>query len=111
MGHLAISTTPWGLIYSRARVSSFEGIIKTHFSQGGIVPANQPDQVHELFQAAFNARDTAAVLALYEETALFVTGPGPTVVTGGGTIRPALEHLEPLKAKRAAIPALGAYLM
>jgi len=61
------------------------------------VPASQPDQVHELFQAAFNARDTAAVLALYEETALFVTGPGPTVVTGREAIGDVLQSFFAMK--------------
>jgi len=60
------------------------------------VPANQPDQVHELFQAAFNARDTAAVLALYEETALFVTGPS-AAVTGRAAIGEVLQSFFAMK--------------
>jgi uncharacterized protein (TIGR02246 family) len=49
-----------------------------------------PAKIHELFQAAFNALDTDAVLALYEDNAVFVTGPG-TAVTGRDAIAQVLE--------------------
>ncbi|MCU1235318.1 MAG: hypothetical protein JWP63_3285 [Candidatus Solibacter sp.] len=38
--------------------------------------ATPPAEIHELFQAAFNARDLQAVLDLYEPDAVFVSGPG-----------------------------------
>jgi uncharacterized protein (TIGR02246 family) len=41
--------------------------------------ATQPSEIHELFQAAFNAHDLPAILALYELDALFVTGSGTSV--------------------------------
>ena len=43
------------------------------------MPATQPSEIHELFQAAFNTRDAQALLALYEPDAVFVTGPGASV--------------------------------
>jgi uncharacterized protein (TIGR02246 family) len=43
------------------------------------MPATQPSELHELVQAAFNSRDTEAILALYEPDAVFVTGPGASV--------------------------------
>ena len=60
-------------------------------------PIQQPAEIHQFFQAAFNARDTAAVLALYEETAVFVTGPG-TCVTGHGAIGDVLQSFFAMKA-------------
>ena len=66
------------------------------FSKEARLPANLPAEIHALFEAAFNARDTAAVLALYEETAVFVTGPGASV-TGRGAIGDVLQSFFALK--------------
>jgi uncharacterized protein (TIGR02246 family) len=59
-------------------------------------PANQPAAIHELFQTAFNARDLAAILALYEPAAVFVTGPG-LCVTGRDAIRKVFEAVFAMK--------------
>ncbi len=52
------------------------------------MPASHPAQLHELCQNAFNTRDDEALGALYEEDAVFVTGPG-TFITGRAAIRKA----------------------
>ncbi|MBI3896649.1 MAG: SgcJ/EcaC family oxidoreductase [Acidobacteria bacterium] len=53
------------------------------------MPAQHPAQVHKLFREAFNSGSVDAVLALYEDQASFVTGPGASV-TGKIAIREAL---------------------
>ena len=53
------------------------------------MPAQNPTQMHKLFGEAFNTGSVDAVLALYEEEAGFVTGPG-TSVRGKAAIREAL---------------------
>ena len=45
------------------------------------MPAQHPAEIHNLFRAAFNSCSVDGVLDLYEEGAVFVTGPG-TSVTG-----------------------------
>ena len=60
------------------------------------MPASQPAEIHELFQAAFNARDTQAIVALYEENAVFVTGPGASV-TGRAAIGEAFQAFFAMK--------------
>jgi uncharacterized protein (TIGR02246 family) len=60
------------------------------------MPATSPGEIHELFQAAFNAGDTPAVLALYEPGAVFVTGPG-VCVAGHEAIGKVFEALFALK--------------
>uniref|UniRef100_Q01TW3 SnoaL-like domain-containing protein n=1 Tax=Solibacter usitatus (strain Ellin6076) TaxID=234267 RepID=Q01TW3_SOLUE len=52
------------------------------------MPATQPAQLHELCQNAFNAGNDEALAALYEEDAVFVTGPGSSI-TGRAAIRKA----------------------
>jgi ketosteroid isomerase-like protein len=48
-----------------------------------------PEEMHPAFQAAFNARDLDALLALYEEGAALTPQPGVAVV-GHAAIREAL---------------------
>ena len=38
------------------------------------MPARTPPEVHRLFEAAFNAGDLEAILALYEPDAVFIAG-------------------------------------
>lgn len=51
--------------------------------------ATTPDQVHALFEEAFNARDLDRLVALYEPGASLVAQPG-TIATGHDQIREAL---------------------
>jgi uncharacterized protein (TIGR02246 family) len=53
------------------------------------MPARTPQEIHEQFTQAFSARDTEALLALYEPGAVFIPQPG-LVVSGPATIREAL---------------------
>lgn len=48
-----------------------------------------PEEMHPAFQAAFNAQDLDALVALYEEGAALTPQPG-VVVTGHAAIREAL---------------------
>lgn len=51
------------------------------------MPASTPEEIHSLFERAFNAGDVDAILALYEPSAVFVTSGKP--VTGHDGIRDA----------------------
>src|ERR1044071_6521984 len=53
------------------------------------MPARTPQEVYPLFTQAFAARDSDALVALYEPTAAFTPQPGQ-VVTGHAAIREAL---------------------
>jgi uncharacterized protein (TIGR02246 family) len=61
------------------------------------MPATDAAAIHELFQAAFNGRDTQALLALYEPDAVFVTGPGASV-TGHDAIGKIYQSFFDMKA-------------
>jgi uncharacterized protein (TIGR02246 family) len=54
------------------------------------MPATEPEQIHGLFQQAFNAGDIEALMALYEPDAALVPQPGVTV-EGSTAIREALR--------------------
>jgi uncharacterized protein (TIGR02246 family) len=60
------------------------------------MPANQPAEIHALFQAAFNAHDATGLSELYEESAVLVTGPG-TTARGRGAIGNALQSFFAMK--------------
>jgi uncharacterized protein (TIGR02246 family) len=54
------------------------------------MPATEPEQIHGLFEQAFNAGDLEALMALYEPDAALIPQPG--VVAGGtAAIRDALR--------------------
>ena len=55
------------------------------------MPANNPAEIHVLFQRAFNARDVAALAALYEPNAILIVGGGNVI--GRENIREAFEGL------------------
>ncbi len=59
--------------------------------------ATQPSEIHELFQAAFNAGDLPALLDFYEEDALFVTGPG-TSASGRDALSAIFQSFLEMKA-------------
>jgi uncharacterized protein (TIGR02246 family) len=54
------------------------------------VPANTPQEVHQLFAKAFSAGDIDAVLSLYEQDATLMPQPGHTV-SGHEAMREALN--------------------
>jgi uncharacterized protein (TIGR02246 family) len=53
------------------------------------MPAQTPEQLHDLFREAFNAQDLDALMALYEPDAVLVAQPGQ-VAAGTEQIREAL---------------------
>ena len=54
------------------------------------MPVTDVNEFHAAFVAAFQARDVEALLAMYEEGAVFVARPG-TVVSDNGSLRQAIE--------------------
>ncbi|GMQ85302.1 MAG: hypothetical protein BMS9Abin07_0868 [Acidimicrobiia bacterium] len=54
------------------------------------MPATSPEQIHRLFEEAFNAGDLDALLALYEPDAALIPQPG-VVAQGLDQIGPALQ--------------------
>jgi uncharacterized protein (TIGR02246 family) len=54
------------------------------------MPATEPEQMHGLFQQAFNAGDIEALMALYEADAVLIPQPGVTV-EGSAAIRESLR--------------------
>ena len=60
------------------------------------MPAQTPEQVHRLFQEAFNAGDAEALMALYEPEAVLVVQSGQTVA-GADQVREALGGFLALK--------------
>jgi ketosteroid isomerase-like protein len=53
------------------------------------MPATEPEQMHSLFEQAFNAGDIDALMALYEPDSALIPQPG-TVVEGTAAIRDSL---------------------
>ena len=62
------------------------------------MPARTPQEVHELFTQAFTARDSEALVALYEPEAAFMPQPGQ-VVSGHAAIREAIGGFLALNAE------------
>jgi uncharacterized protein (TIGR02246 family) len=54
------------------------------------MPATEPEQIHGLFEQAFNAGDLEALMALYERDASLVPQPG-MVAEGTAAIRDSLR--------------------
>lgn len=54
------------------------------------MPATDPNQIHGLFEQAFNAGDIEALMALYEPDAALIPQPG-VVVEGTAAIRDSLR--------------------
>ena len=54
------------------------------------MPATEPEQIHDLFERAFNAGDIEALIALYEPDAALIPQPG-TVAEGTAAIRDSLR--------------------
>jgi uncharacterized protein (TIGR02246 family) len=54
------------------------------------MPATEPEQIHRLFEQAFNAADLEGLLALYEPEAILIPQPG-ALVEGSEAIRESLR--------------------
>ena len=54
------------------------------------MPAAEPEQIHGLFEQAFNAGDIESLIALYEPDAALIPQPG-TVAEGTAAIRDSLQ--------------------
>jgi ketosteroid isomerase-like protein len=54
------------------------------------MPATEPEQIHRLFEQAFNADDLDGLMALYEPEAVLVPQPG-AVVEGSAAVRESLR--------------------
>ena len=50
------------------------------------MPATEPEQIHGMFEQAFNAGDIEALMALYEPHAALVPQPG-AIAEGSAAIR------------------------
>ena len=80
------------------------------------MPATSPEQLHRLFEEAFNAGDLDALLALYEPDAALIPEPG-VVVYGVDQIGPAMKGFldvggkMKLDTKKVVIVGDLAYLM
>lgn len=54
------------------------------------MPATEPEQIHALFEQAFNAGDLEGLMALYEPAAALISQPG-SVAEGVAAIRDSLR--------------------
>ena len=54
------------------------------------MPATEPEQIHGMFEQAFNTGDIEALMALYEPDAILVPQPG-AVAEGSAAIRESLR--------------------
>ena len=62
------------------------------------MPATTPEQVHRLFEEAFNAGDLDGLMELYEPDAALIAQPG-SVAHGGEQARAALQGFLALKGR------------
>jgi uncharacterized protein (TIGR02246 family) len=62
------------------------------------MPATAPEQIHQLFESAFNAADIDGLMALYESNAALIAQPG-SVDHGSEQVRAALQGFLALKGR------------
>jgi uncharacterized protein (TIGR02246 family) len=62
------------------------------------MPATTPEQVHRLFEEAFNAGDLDGLMELYESDAALIAQPG-SVVYGSEQVRAGLQGFLALKGR------------
>ena len=62
------------------------------------MPATTPEQIHQLFESAFNAADIDGLLELYESNAALIAQPG-SVDHGSEQVRAALQGFLALKGR------------
>jgi uncharacterized protein (TIGR02246 family) len=68
------------------------------YPEGGTVLATTPEQIHRLFEEAFNAGDLDGLMELYEPDAVLIAQPG-SVAHGGEQARAALQGFLALKGR------------
>jgi uncharacterized protein (TIGR02246 family) len=66
--------------------------------KGELMPATTPEQIHRLFEEAFNAGDLDALMELYESDAALIAQPG-SVAHGREQARAALQGFLALKGR------------
>jgi ketosteroid isomerase-like protein len=62
------------------------------------MPATTPEQIHQLFESAFNAADIDGLMGLYESNAALIAQPG-SVDHGSEQVRAALQGFLALKGR------------
>ena len=62
------------------------------------MPATTPEQIHQLFETAFNAADIDGLMELYESNAALIAQPG-SVDHGSEQVRAALQGFLALKGR------------
>jgi uncharacterized protein (TIGR02246 family) len=62
------------------------------------MPASTPEQIHRLFQEAFNAGDLDSLMELYESDAALIDQPG-SLAHGSEQVRTALQGFLALKGR------------
>jgi uncharacterized protein (TIGR02246 family) len=62
------------------------------------MPATTPEQIHQLFESAFNAADIDGLMELYESNAALIAQPG-SVDRGSEQVRAALQGFLALKGR------------
>ena len=62
------------------------------------MPATAPEQIHQLFESAFNAADIDGLMELYESNAALIAQPG-SVDHGSEQVRVALQGFLALKGR------------
>ena len=62
------------------------------------MPATTPEQIHHLFESAFNAADIDGLMELYESNAALIAQPG-SVDHGSEQVRAALQGFLALKGR------------
>jgi hypothetical protein len=60
------------------------------YPKGGLMPASTPEQIHRLFEEAFNAGDLDGLMELYEPDAALIAQPG-SLANGIEQARAALQ--------------------
>ena len=68
------------------------------------MPATTPEQIHRLFEEAFNAGDLDALMELYETDAALIAQPG-SIASGGEQARAALQGFLALKGASRWTPS------
>ena len=69
------------------------------------MPATTPEQIHRLFESAFNAADIDGLMDLYESNAALIAQPG-SVDHGSEQVRAELQGFLALKGRITLNPKL-----
>jgi uncharacterized protein (TIGR02246 family) len=81
-----------GADYEKIRIHPLQAMIAGGHKSAGMVTAMGPEGMHRKFEAAFNAGDVAALVALYESNAVLVAVPGH-LARGKDAIRAAYQQI------------------